>query len=747
MDRETTFAYTANCYSGEPASCTYACPFRLDLRSFLKKCAKGRWPAAYKELRRAVLFPTLVAALCPRPCEDVCQRKTVLNGDALSIGLLEQSCLNFTKKRETASYVLSPRTERVAVVGAGPAGLSLALTLAQKRFVVTVYDREAGWGGTLRSHPGFPQFDEEIALQFGAVEAFFEFGVEITDLNALAHFDAVFLSTGDHGEHFGLLGSWDRQLSCTSNPRVFLGGGLAGLSLIEGMAQSARAAAAVEAFLQSGSPTFAGEDWDRDKCARYVPHKAVSELPRVAPSDCGRYTEEEARAEAARCMQCDCAACMDACELLVRYKKRPPRIGNDVFMDGQGRNSVSSACITRQTWSCNLCGRCGSKCREGVDLRGLFQMSRTARVASARYPPAIHHYWLREMDTVASECSLVGAKEGGSAYAFFPGCRLGASNPAYVLKAYDTLRQNYDAGLLLNCCGAPAWWAGEQGRFERHIDTLRAGWESLGRPKLVTACPTCARMLAQALPQADCVSLYTLLEAQRPAHQPPFERAAVFDPCAAAGKTEERDAVRGLAEACGIAVTDYDSDGQCCGFGGHMQLADPKLHDEITAARTADSPLPYIVYCANCREVFSAGGKECAHILDLIFGLQPCGVPTLEEKRVNRLELKKKLMEQYWRGDFAAPADPWDGLRVKLEPEVQAHMERRLITLGDVRETIWRAERTDEGFSAGDGTFLANLDGGAVIYWVRYRKEADESGELFLVSSAYAHRMRAREGE
>ena len=63
------------CFNGEPASCSYACPFHLDIRSFLEKAGKGRWMPAYKELRNAVVFPVLVSVLCDEPCRDRCQRR------------------------------------------------------------------------------------------------------------------------------------------------------------------------------------------------------------------------------------------------------------------------------------------------------------------------------------------------------------------------------------------------------------------------------------------------------------------------------------------------------------------------------------------------------------------------------------------------------------------------------------------------------------------------------------------------
>jgi len=72
-----------------------------------------------------------------------------------------------------------------------------------------------------------------------------------------------------------------------------------------------------------------------------------------------------------------------------------------------------------------------------------------------------------------------------------------------------------------------------------------------------------------------------------------------------------------------------------------MRLANPELYDEITKHRSEASDKPYIVYCANCREVFASRGKKCAHILDMVFGLDAnTRVPTLQEKRDNSLTVK-----------------------------------------------------------------------------------------------------------
>ena len=123
--------------------------------------------------------------------------------------------------------------------------------------------------------------------------------------------------------------------------------------------------------------------------------------------------------------------------------------------------------ITREAYSCNICGHCKSVCPEGVDMGGVLQLSRAARVSAGIHPAALHDFWLREMEFASTEGAYVSAPKGKSAceYAFYPGCQLGASNPAYVLKSYEFLKERFDAGIFLGCCGAPAYWAGDEKRL------------------------------------------------------------------------------------------------------------------------------------------------------------------------------------------------------------------------------------------------------------------------------------------
>ena len=145
MELQESNAFVEKCFRDEPASCECACPFRMEIRSFLKKVSKGRWPAAYRDMSSAIPFPSVAAALCPRPCEGRCQR--TMTGDApLNMGALEQACIDFAAGEKAQDFPLPPKTQRIAIVGAGPTGLACALSMARKKYQVTVFDSADGWG-------------------------------------------------------------------------------------------------------------------------------------------------------------------------------------------------------------------------------------------------------------------------------------------------------------------------------------------------------------------------------------------------------------------------------------------------------------------------------------------------------------------------------------------------------------------------------------------------------------------------
>lgn len=742
MKLEDATAYTAKCFHGEPASCSYACPFHMDIRSFLEKAGKGRWMAAYKTLRNATVFPVIVSVLCEQLCRTHCQR-TQIGDEAIALRDLEAACIRYAKNRKAESYVIPPKNKRIAIIGAGTAGLSCALNLAQKKFPVTVFEKQNSWGGALRTHPRFAEFDADIALQFSTVKVDFRYGTEISALDELVEFDAVYIATGAGGNSFGLLQSWERDLLTTSNPKVFMGGTLCGSTTMEGIAQGVEGSRTIEVFLQTGKAAHTYGSYDKDNCERYLKHDRAVSMPRVEPSSPDGYTEEEAKKEAARCFHCDCDICMAACEMLKNFRKNPHKIAVEVFNDMGVNAPFSVRTGTREVYSCNICGYCKSVCPEKVDMGALLQFSRAARMSAGIHPAALHDFWLREMDFAASEGSFASAPKGKATceYAFYPGCQLGASNPEHVMKSYEFLSEKYDAGIFLGCCGAPAYWAGNEARLRANIEKTRQDWIDMGKPTLVFACATCESIFSLFLPEIKRVSLYELLaESDGILPAGAFPEAAVFDPCAAREDSEMQSGVRKLAGKAGVSIAELQERNRCCGYGGHMRIANPALYDEITQHRAEASEKPYIVYCANCKEVFASKGKECAHILDMVFGLNPGHqMPSLQAKRDNSLKVKKELMKK-WDVDFKPETHEWDELTLIINNEILKRMDKKLISAADLKEAIWSAERSgDKFYDASDGMCMCSMVKPVITYWVQYKKTAPKTYEIF---SAYYHRMR-----
>jgi len=724
--------FTGACFNGEPASCACACPFALDVRGFAEKCAAGRWNAAWKALKTAVVFPAVVARLCPAPCREHCQRAPL--GGAIDLPGLEEAAIRFARKKADG-YNVPPHTETVAVVGAGATGLSAALNLALKRYVVTVFDKAEGWGGSLRDDPHFSEYDEDFRLQFSAVkEGFcsFVFNKEVTETE-LQPFDAVYFATGG--------GGWR-----LTGDKYFSGGPCAGWSLMEGIAMGPEASRVIETFLMTGRAQPILPHEHAEHCDRYVTHEDISPAPPVETE-----TEDGARAEAARCMKCDCTACIDRCAMLQQYKKKPHGLAREAYADSAAAPPIATQSLVRQTYSCLNCGNCAAVCPTKANLGAMFMLSRSDRFRRSTGPKAFHDFWLREMDFAVGEAGFTAAPKGKETckYLFFPGCRLGMSAPRLVKESYAFLQEatGGDTGLMLGCCGVPALWAGDLERLERNIENIRASWEKLGKPTFVYACATCERTFREYLPEIPLVSLYTLMEeAKTQPREAGYPSAVVFDPCAAYEDSELRQSVRSLAERAGTALRTPENPSRCCGYGGHIQAPNPELYEKLTEAAARGGEAPYIVYCINCREVFLTRGKACRHILETWFGHEDTPVPGILEKRRNALKLKEELMKEGWDMTFTPSRQPWDDLRLDIAPELRAKMEKTLVSEADLQEAIWNAETGGDKLVSEEGVSLASLVKAVITYWVQYRP-AEGDGNRFEVTAVYSHRMKWRGAE
>jgi Fe-S oxidoreductase len=740
MRQEDTTKITERCFQGEPASCSHGCPFFFDIRTFLLRAKEGKWGLAYKLYRNAVVFPGIVSKLCGAPCRAECQRGFVLgegedeSRDApVDVRAIEAAVCAYAKDQRPVSYRIPPKDKRVAVIGAGIGGLAAALGLAQKGYGVTIFR----CGG--EPEDALTQFQDEIDLQFSAVKVSWEDGAVITEPDAEPKdFDAV-LKTQDKGtDTLSCCGQQDRvsvPLSCVfsiggSDPISSLAAGIAVVNDIEAWLMTNGAAGASSPGSKAPRPQ-----------KQYLDHPGEVPLPLIVASDPAQgYTKEEAIAEAQRCMGCDCRKCFDVCEMLMAFGKHPQKIAVEAYADTKAVPPFSSCSLTRETYSCNLCGKCKEVCPVEIDLRELFALAREGRAETGKQPKAYHDFWLRDFAWHRGEGSYASLTEAG--YVFFPGCKLGERMPAQVEKAAALLKEEYGAGILLDCCGAPAYWAGETALFEEHLAGIRTVWESVAHPTFVFACAYCQRIFAERLPEITGVSLYELLtQAEGPSLSASSPSALVFDPCAAADFPAMRAAVRSLAARAGVVTEDLPAAEafRCCGFGGHMRLANPDLYESIATHRAAVGAGKYLVYCANCADAFDLAGRENVHILDLVFG-EPTGMAGgLGARRAGAVRAKDALMRLYEGTHFVPEAKPWDQITLTIPQTLLGEMDGRLLTEDDLKEAIYTAGKSGDRFSNGD-LYQCSLAGSVITVWVQYR-QGDHGNYDYAIIDAWSHRM------
>lgn len=169
-----------NCYDTGTAPCKTACPAHLPVQGYIKMASQGRYMDALKLIKNENPFPAVCGAICNRRCEDACTRGTI--DEPIAIDEIKKF-IAAKEINEKDRYI--PKTvnhegkqfeEKIAIVGAGPAGMSAAYYLRCKGYPVTVFEREDKAGGMLLN--GIPSFRLEKDVIATEIEVLKTMGVE-----------------------------------------------------------------------------------------------------------------------------------------------------------------------------------------------------------------------------------------------------------------------------------------------------------------------------------------------------------------------------------------------------------------------------------------------------------------------------------------------------------------------------------------------------------------------------------------
>jgi dihydropyrimidine dehydrogenase (NAD+) subunit PreT len=207
LDRHEAQVAADRCYFCFDAPCMTACPTGIDIPLFIRQIATGTPDAAAKTIFAQNILGGMCARVCPTEtlCEEACVRETA-EGKPVEIGRLQRFATDTLMGKGVHPFVRAAVTGKtVAVVGAGPAGLSAAHRLAMKGHDVVIYDARAKAGGlneyglaAYKTAGGFAQAEVDWLLKIGGIriETGKVLGRDLTLEGLRAAHDAVFLSIG-----------------------------------------------------------------------------------------------------------------------------------------------------------------------------------------------------------------------------------------------------------------------------------------------------------------------------------------------------------------------------------------------------------------------------------------------------------------------------------------------------------------------------------------------------------------------
>ena len=171
-----------NCYDAGTAPCKTACPAHIGIQGYLQLAKEGRYEDALALIKKDNPLPAVCGHVCNRRCEDACTRGTI--DEAVAIDevkrFIAERDLNAETRfipKKTIPSLKGGFEEKIAIIGAGPAGLSCAYFLALTGYKPTIFEKNAEPGGMLRY--GIPSYKLEKDLLAAEIDVIRQLGVEI----------------------------------------------------------------------------------------------------------------------------------------------------------------------------------------------------------------------------------------------------------------------------------------------------------------------------------------------------------------------------------------------------------------------------------------------------------------------------------------------------------------------------------------------------------------------------------------
>lgn len=362
------------------APCQLVCPAHMNIPLMNRLIAKGDFAKALEVVKRDIALPSILGRICPAPCEAGCRRKQV--DEAVSICLLKRFVGDEDLKNEKPyqPQLAELSGKKVAIIGAGPAGLAAAYYLQIKGHQAVIFEKNNKAGGELlqidqETLPSEVVAQEVAQILVTGVQIRMNEAIDLIRFSELQkEFDAVVIANGaipEGSSAFNLNTSKtgivaDKTSYETSSPTIFAIGNAVRYSkmAVRSVGQGKEVATVIDNYFKtskvSGYPERFNSKFGRLAEAEFIQCKKDSDTSPRQKADQSGFTKEAAIREAKRCMHCDCRnpeSCVlrefsDRYHAVQKRFQSEERFNVEKFIHREGIVYEPSKCI-----KCGICVR------------------------------------------------------------------------------------------------------------------------------------------------------------------------------------------------------------------------------------------------------------------------------------------------------------------------------------------------------------------------------------------------------